>query len=115
MDPQAITGLPEIMYKGQGGLLDVALHPDYNTNGWIYISYSSPKAAGEEGDDGGANTALLRAKLKDHALTDVQYLFKAIPNLKKPMFTLADGLFLTKKATYFYRSANADKRKIRKT
>lgn len=82
LDPKEITGLPEIMYKGQGGLLDVALHPDYASNGWIYISYSSPKAAGEEGDDGGANTALLRAKLKDHALTDVQYLFKAIPNVK---------------------------------
>lgn len=82
LDPQEITGLPSILYKGQGGLLDVALHPDYKNNGWIYISYASPKAQGEEGDDGGANTALLRAKLKDHALTDVQVLFKAIPNVK---------------------------------
>ena len=82
LDPKEITGLPEIFTKGQGGLLDVALHPDYKSNGWIYISYSSPKAEGEEGDDGGANTALLRAKLKDHALTDIQYLFKAIPNVK---------------------------------
>ena len=82
LDPKEITGLPEIFTRGQGGLLDVALHPDYKSNGWIYISYSSPKAEGEEGDDGGANTALLRAKLKDHALTDIQYLFKAIPNVK---------------------------------
>ncbi len=82
LDPQEITGLPSILYKGQGGLLDVALHPDYKNNGWIYISYASPKAEGEEGDDGGANTALLRAKLKDHALTDVQVIFKAIPNVK---------------------------------
>ncbi|MCF0053771.1 PQQ-dependent sugar dehydrogenase [Dyadobacter sp. LJ53] len=82
LDPKEITGVPEVLYKGQGGLLDVALHPDYKTNGWIYISYSSPKAAGEEGEDGGANTALIRAKLKDHALTDIQPLFKAIPNVK---------------------------------
>lgn len=82
LDPQEITGLPKILYKGQGGLLDVVLHPDYKSNGWIYISYSSPKAPGEEGDDGGANTALLRAKLKDHQLTDVQILFKALPNVK---------------------------------
>jgi glucose/arabinose dehydrogenase len=82
LDPQEISGIPEVLYKGQGGLLDIALHPDYKTNGWIYISYSSPKAAGEEGDEGGANTALIRAKLKDHALTDIQPLFKAIPNVK---------------------------------
>jgi glucose/arabinose dehydrogenase len=65
LDPKEISGVPEVFYKGQGGLLDVALHPDYKTNGWIYISYSSPKKEGEEGDDGGANTA-----------------FKAIPNVK---------------------------------
>jgi glucose/arabinose dehydrogenase len=82
LDPIEITGLPKILYKGQGGLLDIALHPDYKSNGWIYISYSSPKADGEEGEDGGANTALLRAKLKDHELTDVQLLFKALPNVK---------------------------------
>jgi len=82
LDPQEITGLPKILFKGQGGLLDVVLHPDYAANGWIYISYSSPKAAGEAGDDGGANTALLRAKLKGHALTDVQVLYKAMPNVK---------------------------------
>jgi glucose/arabinose dehydrogenase len=82
LDPQEISGVPEVWSKGQGGLLDVVLHPDYAKNGWIYISYSSPKADGEEGDDGGANTALIRAKLKDHALTDIQKIFKAIPNVK---------------------------------
>ena len=82
LDPQEITGLPEILYKGQGGLLDINLHPDYSKNGWIYISYSSPKKDGEIGDDGGANTALMRAKLKDHALVNVELLFKALPNVK---------------------------------
>jgi glucose/arabinose dehydrogenase len=85
LDPKEITGLPEILYKGQGGLLDVVLHPDYAKNGWIYISYSSPKANNEPGDDEGANTALLRAKLKGNALTDVQYLYKALPNVKGPV------------------------------
>lgn len=82
LDPVEISGLPAIFYRGQGGLLDVVLHPDYAKNGWIYLSYSSPKAEGEEGDDNGANTALLRAKLKDHALTDVQVIFKAFPNVR---------------------------------
>ncbi|GAA4433404.1 PQQ-dependent sugar dehydrogenase [Ravibacter arvi] len=78
LHPDPIGGLPEISTKGQGGLLDVAAHPDYEKNGWIYISYASPKEEGEAGD--GANTALLRARLKDHQLTDVQVLFKATPN-----------------------------------
>ncbi|WP_221394080.1 PQQ-dependent sugar dehydrogenase [Dyadobacter sp. NIV53] len=82
LDPKEISGIPEVYYKGQGGLLDVQLHPDYKTNGWIYISYSSPKKDGEAGDDNGANTALMRAKLKDHELTDIEQLFKAIPNVK---------------------------------
>lgn len=84
LDPKEISGVPEVYFKGQGGLLDVQLHPDYAKNGWIYISYSAPKAEGEDGDDGGANTGLIRAKLKDHALTDVQKLFKALPNVKGP-------------------------------
>ncbi|RZK38585.1 MAG: PQQ-dependent sugar dehydrogenase [Pedobacter sp.] len=82
LDPVEIAGLPKIQYRGQGGLLDVVLHPDYAKNGWIYISYSSPKADGEDGADNGSNTALLRAKLKDHTLTDVQVLYKALPNVR---------------------------------
>ena len=82
LDPKEISGIPEVHYKGQGGLLDVQLHPDYAKNGWIYISYSSAKKDGEEGDDGGANTALMRAKLKDHELTNIEHLFKAVPNVK---------------------------------
>ncbi|MGA0559298.1 PQQ-dependent sugar dehydrogenase [Larkinella sp. VNQ87] len=79
LDPTPINGLPPILYRGQGGLLDIYLHPNYKENGWIYISYSSPKAEGEAGD--GANTALLRARLKDHDLIDVKVLFKAMPNV----------------------------------
>jgi len=82
LDPVEISGLPKILYRGQGGLLDVVLHPDYAKNGWIYLSYSSPKSEGEEGPENGANTALLRAKLKDHSLTDIEVLYKALPNVR---------------------------------
>jgi glucose/arabinose dehydrogenase len=34
-----ITGLPKIVDQGQGGLLDIELHPNYKSNGWIYITY----------------------------------------------------------------------------
>jgi len=42
----AIQGTPEVMAKGQGGLLDVALHPQYEQNGWVYLSYSKFKKMG---------------------------------------------------------------------
>lgn len=73
-----IDGLPEVYVRGQGGLLDIELHPDYNTNGWIYISYAS-----SEGEGDGGNTAIMRAKLVDNELTENQLLYKAGPNSKK--------------------------------
>ncbi|HKY02492.1 MAG TPA: PQQ-dependent sugar dehydrogenase [Burkholderiales bacterium] len=52
---QAIRGVPEVVARGQGGLFDVALHPDFAKNRWIYLSYSEP-------GEGGQGTALMRAK-----------------------------------------------------
>jgi len=80
LHPDAIAGTPKVDSGGQGGLLDVALHPDYQNNGWIYLTYASPKVRGEKGR--GANTALLRAKIENHKLTEQQLLFKALPNSK---------------------------------
>lgn len=82
VDPQEVSGVPKVLYRGQGGLLDVVLHPDYEKNGWVYLSYSSPKAEGEQGDDGGANTALMRAKLNGNALVEIEHLYKAFPNVR---------------------------------
>jgi glucose/arabinose dehydrogenase len=45
----------EVYIRGQGGLLDIVLHPDYAKNGWIYITYASTEA-GEEG----GNTKLIK-------------------------------------------------------
>ncbi|MCL6265407.1 PQQ-dependent sugar dehydrogenase [Flagellimonas myxillae] len=73
-----ISNLPAIYVRGQGGLLDIELHPNYAQNGWIYFSYSS-----EEGDGKGGNTAISRAKLSGTQLTDHQLLYKAGPNTTK--------------------------------
>ena len=78
LHPDPIGGVPEVWARGQGGLLDVVAHPKYKENGWIYLSYASPKKDGEPGE--GANTEFIRAKLKNHELTDIQVLFKAMPN-----------------------------------
>ncbi|MBW8330477.1 MAG: PQQ-dependent sugar dehydrogenase [Prolixibacteraceae bacterium] len=70
-----ISGVPEVLAQGQGGLMDIILHPDYKKNGWIYISYSQKAPDGK-----GGNTAIFRAKLKDNQLVEQQELFKAFPN-----------------------------------
>ena len=73
-----VINVPQVYSRGQGGLLDIALHPDYKNNGWIYITYSST-----EGEGDGGNTAIIRAKLKDNALVDNELLYKATPNTTK--------------------------------
>lgn len=73
-----ISGLPEIYLRGQGGLMDITLHPNYKENGWIYFSYASPEGEGE-----GGNTAVGRAKLNGNSLVDFEVLYKANPNSRK--------------------------------
>ncbi len=73
-----IKNVPPVYVRGQGGLLDIKLHPDYEKNGWIYFSYSS-----SEGGGNGGNTAIMRAKLQGDALTQNQLLYKATPNTSK--------------------------------
>ena len=70
-----IAGVPEVYVRGQGGLMDIELHPDYASNGWIYLTYAS-----EEGVGKGGNTALARARLSGSRLTDLEVLYKAVPN-----------------------------------
>ncbi len=73
-----IEGVPEIYTRGQGGLLDIELHPNYRDNGWIYLSHSS-----KEGDGDGGNTAITRTKLNGNTLVEKQLIYKAGPNTKK--------------------------------
>jgi glucose/arabinose dehydrogenase len=69
--PEPVGGIPAVWSKGQGGLLDVAVHPDYASNGWIYLSYSDP------GPDDSAMTAIVRGKLKDGQFVEQQTIYKA--------------------------------------
>ncbi len=76
----SLEGVPEVWANGQGGLLDIAAHPEYGENGWIYITYSSMEGPGE-----GANTSLLRAQLSEDrsSLVNKEVLYKAEPNTEK--------------------------------
>ncbi|MEK9604598.1 MAG: PQQ-dependent sugar dehydrogenase [Flavobacteriaceae bacterium] len=73
-----VSGLPEIYQRGQGGLLDVALHPDFDNNKLIYFTAS----VHVEGDKGG-NTALYCGELNANELSNVKLLYKGTPNTKK--------------------------------
>jgi glucose/arabinose dehydrogenase len=72
LDPQPIGGLPAIAVRGQGGLLDVALHPRYAETGWVYLSYAAP-------GDGGIGTEVLRGRLRGGRLEDAQVIFRLQP------------------------------------
>ncbi len=73
-----ISDVPEVYSRGQGGLLDIAIHPNYEKNGWIYLSYAS-----SEGSEKGGHTALMRAKIEGNKLNKKQLLYKAGPNTTK--------------------------------
>lgn len=71
----AIKNVPAVYNRGQGGLLDIKVHPDFKNNNFIFITYAS-----EEGEGKGGNTALIRAELKNNALENIKTLYKATPN-----------------------------------
>jgi len=69
-----LAGLPEIAARGQGGLLDVVVDPEFGRNQTIYFSYSEP-------GEGGAGTAVARARLGDQGLTELKVIFRQQPKV----------------------------------
>ena len=70
----AISGVPMVVSGGQGGLLDVAVDPDFAISPWVYLSYS-------EAGTGGAGTAVARGRLSGNALLDVAVIFRQSPKV----------------------------------
>jgi len=79
----AVTGLPAVFARGQGGLLDVVLDPAFAKSNLIYWSFSEPQA------DGTNNTAVARGKFVDDAVAprvdDVQVIYHQRPSLNSPL------------------------------
>jgi glucose/arabinose dehydrogenase len=74
----AVDGLPAVDDRGQGGLLDVALHPDYASNQLIYWSFSEPQGRGQNG------TSVARGRFVDGTaprVDNVQVIFRQAPTL----------------------------------
>ncbi|GGE43983.1 PQQ-dependent sugar dehydrogenase [Psychroflexus planctonicus] len=74
-----IGNVPAILLKGQGGLMDVKIHPDFKNNQFIYLSF-----ADEGENDGEGNTKIIRAKFDGNQLKNITEIYKAEPNTSKP-------------------------------
>ena len=72
----ALSGVPEVWAQNQGGLLDVAVAPDYEDSGWIYFTYSAQQ------EDSTGGTVLSRAKLDGTSLTSVEEVYRQTPFLE---------------------------------
>jgi aldose sugar dehydrogenase len=90
-----LAGVPAVVAAGQGGMLDVALSPDFAESGLVYLSYAEP-------GEGGSANAVARAVLRDDALHDLEVLFRATPTSAVPVhfgsrlvFTPDGYLFVT--------------------
>lgn len=67
-----IGGVPTVVARGQGGLLDVALHPEFEANRLVYLSYAAR-------GNGGIGTEVARGRLEDHALQELEVIFRLLP------------------------------------
>ena len=72
-----IGRVPEVVHAGQGGFADVVLHPQFSSNGWVYLSYA------EAGDGNTSGAAVARAKLdlEDKELEDLQVVWRQVPKV----------------------------------
>lgn len=75
---EEVSGLPVVDDTGQGGLLDVALDPDFTTDPWIYWAYSEPGIGVEENL---AGTSVARSRLIGNALQDIEVIYRQVPKV----------------------------------
>ena len=73
-----LNGVPEIYLRGQGGLLDIAIHPNFEKNKFIYLAYASEDIEGK-----GGNTTISRAILNGDTLEELEVLYKGTPDSRK--------------------------------
>jgi glucose/arabinose dehydrogenase len=82
-----IQGVPEVLVRGQGGLFDVVLHPDFAHNQMVYLSYA-------QGEPKANATRIARGKLVGDKLLDVEVIFTVTPNKQTPQHYGGKFLFL---------------------
>ncbi|MGF1628067.1 MAG: PQQ-dependent sugar dehydrogenase [Kiloniellaceae bacterium] len=72
LQPEPISGVPDVSARGQGGLLDIALHPAFADNGTLYLSYAGAS-------DGEVGTEVVRAHFDGRQLGESEVIFRAAP------------------------------------
>jgi glucose/arabinose dehydrogenase len=75
-----VTGVPAVQAAGQGGLLDIALDPNFAANRLVYLSYAEPRA-----DGSGTSVARGRLSADNRALEGVEVIFRQMPTLRSNM------------------------------
>jgi glucose/arabinose dehydrogenase len=76
---QPLAGVPAVLARGQGGLLDVAIDPRFADNRLVYLAYAEPA------DDGTSGTAVARGRLGDAGLENVQVIYRQTPKVRSNM------------------------------
>lgn len=74
---EPVPGVPDVVYEGQGGLLDIELHPDFDSNRLLYLSYTVPDG------DGSLMTRISRHRLDGGGLVDETVVFPGFPGSHK--------------------------------
>jgi glucose/arabinose dehydrogenase len=105
---QPLAGVPEVVARGQGGLLDVAVDPAFEQNRLVYLSYSEP-------GEGGAGTAVARGRLGTAGLEGVTVIYRQQPKLEgaghfgsRLVFAKDGKLFITQGDRQGYREQAQD-------
>jgi len=105
---EPVRGVPEVYASGQGGLLDVAIDPKFAENRWIYLSYAEP-------GDGGAGTAVARARFAEDRLEELQVIYRQQPKVRsrnhfgsRLVFAPDRTLFVTQGDRFDYSEAAQD-------
>lgn len=78
-EPVKIEGTPPVWHPGgESGMFDLRLHPHYEDNGWVYISFSDPGGVNEEAQEIGM-TAVVRGRIQGNRWVDQEVIFRASP------------------------------------
>lgn len=106
---EPLAGVPEVLARGQGGLLDVALDPRFAATRLVYLSYAEP------GEGGTAGTAVARGQLGEGRLEDVRVIYRQQPKVgggnhfgSRLVFARDGTLFVTQGDRYAYRDRAQD-------
>jgi glucose/arabinose dehydrogenase len=90
-----LSGIPEVFAEEQGGLLDVAIDPQFAQNGLVYLAFAEP-------GDGGAGTAVARGRLGERGLEGTEVIYRQQPKTghgnhfgSRLVFDRAGKLFVT--------------------